>query len=614
MRREIITAIAFILYFTNIAFSADYILNSTANGSTVNTCSGNFYDSGGSSSNYTNNQNYTMTFCADNGGEIIFNFSGFRIESGYDYLYVYDGTSDSSPAVSGSPFTGQQLLGSTIQSTNGCLTFKIITDYSTTRSGWAAAISCTSPPIPGTTSFLWYDGSSGQVWNATDTEKSYKLPFSDGATTQELGVTMKIIDTDNRNGDPDLHDTHPFDTGSGCLPYPGSTGDTVSGDGSITDPWDSDCDPLFTETDGGYGLSYLTFGIKTEDHLEEVTIEYTFSRPVFLENYTVSDIDYTGLRYDLATLDAYERPGNSFQDEVVFSASGLSGNVPITFKQIGSGLTQNGQSIISDYDINLNGNLSPDNLAGTVQVSTNSPITKLSITYKNGIDDANAEQNNASDYNWWSASNGATNGVSDDQGVRISGFNVRVDLTLPVELENFHAIQKNCKSLLRWETVSEIDNDYFLIEHSIDGSNFSSIGKVDGAGTSTKRNWYSYILENEKESWGYYRLKQVDYDGAFEYSEVITLSNCRTYKVNVFPNPVIDKLNIKLAHYDDLSDTFVNILIYNALGHLVLQEVKNIAELSAINVDNLVDGLYTLVINSESNNNIITQKIVKRNF
>ncbi|MCB0707037.1 MAG: hypothetical protein KDC34_17095, partial [Saprospiraceae bacterium] len=271
--------------------------------------------------------------------------------------------------------------------------------------------------------FEW-EGSAanGAVWNPTDNSKVYPINYTDvNGNPASVNVTMTIIDPSNRNYDPDLHTTHPFDSGDGCLPY-GSEIDQIPGDGTIIDPWDSDCGTIYTETDGGYGEDYLTFGIKTKDHNEEVTIRFTFSEPIQLNNFTISDIDYVGLYNDYQTLSQYESPGNSYQDEVEVAASNAGGNVPVYFSNIGSALNTSGQTVEAKYNTNFNGNVLPTDPVATLMLNTDESITQLDIIYSNGPDDAADEQIHPNYYSWWSDTHGATNGVSDDHAIRISGF------------------------------------------------------------------------------------------------------------------------------------------------------------------------------------------------
>ena len=137
------------LFFTLTAGikAQTYQLNSDfTSGQTVSTCGGNFYDSGGSGATYSINENYTITFCSNSGNAIKLTFSAFDLESGYDFLKIYDGPTTASAARhTGSGFTG---TGSpnTITSSGNCLTLQFTSDNSVNNAGFAAAISCV--PIP----------------------------------------------------------------------------------------------------------------------------------------------------------------------------------------------------------------------------------------------------------------------------------------------------------------------------------------------------------------------------------------------------------------------------------------------------------------------------------
>tara|TARA_R110002050_G_scaffold13713_4_gene43672 strand:+ start:6807 stop:11978 length:5172 start_codon:yes stop_codon:yes gene_type:complete len=112
------------------------------NGATDNTCSGTFLDSGGSG-NYSSNQSFVYTLCPDTiNTDLSLNFNSFDLESGYDFLYIYDGTSTSATLI-GQYHNGNPPPSSiTATSASGCLTFRFTSDYSVTGTGWEALISC----------------------------------------------------------------------------------------------------------------------------------------------------------------------------------------------------------------------------------------------------------------------------------------------------------------------------------------------------------------------------------------------------------------------------------------------------------------------------------------
>ncbi len=109
---------------------------------------------------------------------------------------------------------------------------------------------------------------------------------------------------------------------------------------------------------------------------------------------------------------------------------------------------------------------------------------------------------------------------------------------LPVELLSFEAEFEDNQVVLNWSTASEINNDYFSIERSVDGSEFISIDRVEGSGTTNELQNYRYIDKNISNGTIYYRLKQVDFDGSFEYSPIEAVNvEISDFLFDVFPNP-----------------------------------------------------------------------------
>ena len=144
-----VNGVCMTLKATLIAEGNFYMTNGT-----VNTCSGNFYDSGGLGGNYLNSENYTFTICPDNPGDLTeVTFSSFLIEDYFDFLRIYDGSSTGDPLIG--TYTSTNSPG-TVTSTHasGCLTFWFTSDGSVTQPGWAAEISC----VPGGPVILMQNG------------------------------------------------------------------------------------------------------------------------------------------------------------------------------------------------------------------------------------------------------------------------------------------------------------------------------------------------------------------------------------------------------------------------------------------------------------------------
>jgi hypothetical protein len=110
------------------------------------------------------------------------------------------------------------------------------------------------------------------------------------------------------------------------------------------------------------------------------------------------------------------------------------------------------------------------------------------------------------------------------------------ELVLPVNLISFRAHEIEEAVFLEWTTVSEINNDYFIVEHSIHGSEWNSIGVVDGNGTIQEVKKYSLLHHSPSQGKNYYRLKQVDFNGRFKISEEVFLFFSKSKSV-IYPNP-----------------------------------------------------------------------------
>ena len=172
---------------------------------------------------------------------------------------------------------------------------------------------------------------------------------------------------------------------------------------------------------------------------------------------------------------------------------------------------------------------------------------------------------------------------------------------LPVQLEYFTA-QKDGDhtSLLKWATASELDNDHFEVERSADATTWVALGQVKGAGTTIQEQHYSYIDANALDGVNYYRLKQVDVDGNFVYTNIeevtfdgATGSTAAT--VTMFPNPLNESgpLTIQLS---DPTATISNVNITNAIGQLVSTGASSQTNVIQLTDLNLAAGVYAISV------------------
>jgi sortase (surface protein transpeptidase) len=188
-----------------------------------------------------------------------------------------------------------------------------------------------------------------------------------------------------------------------------------------------------------------------------------------------------------------------------------------------------------------------------------------------------------------------------------SPFAVGSNGTLPVKLIEFTAHAKGKFAILEWSTAQEIDNNYFEIERSVNGTDFYPIGKVKGKGNSNVLSNYSFTdLSLNANRVNYYRLKQVDLNGHFEYSKTISLqvNDKLNNKLNVYPNPLNSQS--KLEYILD-KDSKVDIAIYNMLGQqiLVLTDAEQTAGMHQIEIPMMSTGVYLLEMIIDNNRQTI---------
>lgn len=301
----------------------------------------------------------------------------------------------------------------------------------------APSVYAVCPAGTSTVNFTWDGAGSGNnaVWNYGNSSNTYTVNYTDtNGSPAAVDITMSLRDPNNINVDPDVRDAgkHHYDPAGGCLPNPDPliqppAVDEWPSNGSIDDPWDSDCygqpSSLVTGTRMAYGPGFLTWVSLSSDHNQEMFLDFSFSRPAHLmDNFTIGDIDAAGLLYTYNNFHASESPGNSFQDEVGFKASMNGTDVPISIFNPGSALTVTGAIARANYNSAQNNNVAPTDPLGTISAASTAPIDKFSIMYSNGQDDAADEQANPNLYSWWSGTHGATNGASDNHAVRVSGF------------------------------------------------------------------------------------------------------------------------------------------------------------------------------------------------
>lgn len=145
-------------------------------------CSGTIHDFGGPYKAYYNNENYTWTIAPEGASSLDFNFTSFDTENGYDFLYIYDGASTSSPQIAGSPFSGTTSPNS-FTSTTGAVTFRFVSDGGITAPGFVANYTCSVDNIAPVSSI-----STVGNWKTAD----FTATFTDNDNANGSGVDKKL--------------------------------------------------------------------------------------------------------------------------------------------------------------------------------------------------------------------------------------------------------------------------------------------------------------------------------------------------------------------------------------------------------------------------------------
>ena len=214
------------------------------------------------------------------------------------------------------------------------------------------------------------------------------------------------------------------------------------------------------------------------------------------------------------------------------------------------------------------------------------------------------------------ANNGFNYAVTRQKSIYFKGFNYVVAGPLPVKYLSFTGNAVNKNIILNWVTAQEVNNNYFEIERSFTGKDFTSIGiALDGFENGTKKEYAfkdnSALLENKEIV--YYRLKQFDNDGKFTYSTilVVRIKSISKVDIQVSPNPFTERITVR---FTGIENTTADIRIVNLSGQVVMAKKANVSKgynnIHIEGLSNLSGGTYlaTILVDGKM---IGSQKIVK---
>ena len=461
----------------------------------VSTCSGNYYDNGGPGGDYSNFiNNVYRTFCPNTSGMCMrVTFSQFNVEPAngpncYDFLQIKAGPTQNSPNLFAGCGTNVSIGPFTSNDPSGCLTFRFYSDFTITRPGWAATLSC--------------------------------VPCANG-------------------------------------PISGSNSDCSFATAICSNS-------SFTGASSGPGLS--------SEGCSGCNLSENFSNWYYFEAQTSGTLRLT--------IDP-----NVNTDDYDFAVYGPN----VTCRSLGS-------PVRCSYAANTgNTGMSPTALDNSEDVLGDGYVAPINVT---------AGQTYYLMVNKWSAGG---SGFTLDWTGSTASLDCAV---LPVELLSFEGRMIRKEVELTWATASELNNDYFRVEKSTDGENFELLSVVEGAGNSnTVKNYITYD-KNPVVGFNYYRLKQVDFDGKYEYSHIIAVKNDPASLFAVSPIPAGNQLTI-YYNSDQSANAVLHITDTKAktvfTKDIRIEEGTNILE---IDISSVSQGIY-LVRLTDITGSAYSSRIVK---
>jgi len=174
---------------------------------------------------------------------------------------------------------------------------------------------------------------------------------------------------------------------------------------------------------------------------------------------------------------------------------------------------------------------------------------------------------------------------------------------LPVEFLSFNGTTTSKGNMLNWATTEEVDNSGFDVERSDDGQRFEQVAFVPANQSRFSEHNYAYFDTPLTSEVTYYRLKQIDLDGTFGYSEIISVRNGADLETgtSISPNPVVNNLTVVNGKGEAI--------IFNTAGQQITQVTITTVK-QDIDVSDLPQGTYVLRIKYLSGE-LITRKFIK---
>jgi hypothetical protein len=191
-------------------------------------------------------------------------------------------------------------------------------------------------------------------------------------------------------------------------------------------------------------------------------------------------------------------------------------------------------------------------------------------------------------------------------GTCTSVATITVDQVLSVTWSSFEALSKEKSVLLSWTTEAEKDNSHFVVEHSTNGTDFSSIGEVKAIGNSNTTNKYQYEDTESNESVNYYRIRAISLDGTSDVSKIVSVVKKGSFDVKTFPTAQGARVQIGT----DQTGEEATLQVVNLNGQVISsQQIKIDASITDTGIDFQDKGIF--IINIKTATQSISKKLLK---
>ena len=366
----------------------------------------------------------------------------------------------------------------------------------------------------------------------------------------------------------------------------------------------------------GSGQCGIAGGLGLRQCLEILQIQILRSIWIFLNNLNQNGI-CASVQFNIEDINADESY-QTFADWVVISAVDANGtavpaaNIAITPGSNVTVVTSGATKILKGYSGSYGSrSTTACNITSvTVTPPAGIPLTSILINYHPDYTACSSCY-----YNFTGPYRPAYQYISIGQLNATTTGGTGCTIILPVEL---FSLTGNCfgiKKTLQWTTASEINNNYFTIEHSKDGLNFEALATIKASGNSDTKINYEYSFDEESVDYNYYRLTQTDMNGKVGFLKSIYL-NCanKVGSLKLFPNPSNDKINLKF----ECTDASEFLIIVTDIAGRVVKSITHTAALGDnevnVSVDNLQAGVYYVtLVDTQGNLRLNTIKFVKGN-